>query len=335
LTLWCLFFLISFGLGYPTLNRYDPRELGEDWQVYYKMVTNEAAPDDIPFVGRILVPEVAKPFYLLAKGRVRSWNPVFFGLLISNCLFCASAVFLLLLVGLRVLRDLPLALLGCTLYMLNFVVHNLWLSGMVDSSEACLLMAVTWSLFSGRWWLLPLIAIPGGIAKQSFVPFSTLFAAVWWMTAERSNRSYRRLVWIAALGVVSTISMVLAQRAASGEIVSPTAMVGWWNTGNHFALNIANGLRDQQFWYAFIWLLPLGVWRLGRLPMPWVMASAITALFALCLGGYANLLGTVNRPLFNVMGPILSLSAAMLIGGEPWQSSNQSGAQTVRPSQPH
>jgi hypothetical protein len=30
LVLWFLFFLISFGLGYPTLNRYGARELGPD-----------------------------------------------------------------------------------------------------------------------------------------------------------------------------------------------------------------------------------------------------------------------------------------------------------------
>ena len=88
--LWLLFFLILFGLGYPTLNRYDPRELGPDQGVYYNMVLHQAAADDIPFCFRLLVPEVARPFYLLAKGRIRSWNPVRFALLVSNCLFGAT-----------------------------------------------------------------------------------------------------------------------------------------------------------------------------------------------------------------------------------------------------
>ena len=94
LVLWSLFFLISFGLGYPTLNRYDARELGPDWVSYYNMVLHQDGPNDIPFGYRVLVPEIARPFYLLAKGRVGSWNPVFFGLLMSNCLFCATAAFL-------------------------------------------------------------------------------------------------------------------------------------------------------------------------------------------------------------------------------------------------
>jgi len=93
--LWGLFFLISFGLGYPTLNRYDPRKLGPDWQSYYNTVTGQDSPDDIPFCFRVLVPYVAKPFYHLAKGRSRTWDPVCFGLLISNCLFSASAAFVI------------------------------------------------------------------------------------------------------------------------------------------------------------------------------------------------------------------------------------------------
>jgi hypothetical protein len=110
IVLWFLFFLISFGLGDSTLNRYDARELGPDWVSYYNMVLHQDGPSDIPFGYGVLVPEIARPFYLLAKGRVGSWNPVFFGLLMSNCLFCATATFFLLLVSLRVLHDLPIAL---------------------------------------------------------------------------------------------------------------------------------------------------------------------------------------------------------------------------------
>ena len=50
LTLWLLFFLICFGLGYPTLNRYDPRLTGPDQVTYYRMVTGQASPDE--FIAR-------------------------------------------------------------------------------------------------------------------------------------------------------------------------------------------------------------------------------------------------------------------------------------------
>ena len=322
LLLWLLFFLVLFGLGYPTLNRYDPRKLGPDQQSYYNMVLGRVSPqDDTPFCFRVLVPELAKPFYLLAKGRVRSWDPVLFGLLISNCLFGATAAFLLLLIGLRAVKEFTLALLGCTLYLLNHVVHNLWLAGMVDSSEACLMLALTWALVTERWWLLPLLGIAGGMAKQSFPLFSVVFSAAWWFTAEaplsRLRRNYRPLAWIAALGATGTISLMLVYRIISGQLLSPVAIAASWNSEGSFAGKILHEFTDQNFWYVFGWLLPLGVWRLHRLPRPWVIATAATGLLVVGIGGYADLMGTVNRPLFSVIGPLLSLSAAILISERP------------------
>jgi hypothetical protein len=314
LILWILFFLISFGLGYPTLNRYDARTADTDVISYYKMVANDptlSAADD-PFRFRVLVPSVAKPFYLAAKGNVGTWNPVFFGLLISNCLFTATATLFLLLIAIRVLKDLPTALLGCSLFLLNYVVSNLWLSGLVDSSEGCLLLAVTWCLFSRRWWLLPIIGIVGGVAKQSFLPFSLLFAATWWMTTERSRRTYTQLLWMTSLAVTATTSLVFAHWKIAGQLLWPWAMATWWDDPR-YGSNFVAWLTDYRFWYAFVWLVPLGIWRLNRFPKPWLAASLVTALFALGLAVYANLGGSVNRPVFNVIGPILSLSAAHFI----------------------
>jgi hypothetical protein len=74
-----------------------------------------------------------------------------------------------------------------------------------------------------------------------------------------------------------------------------------------------NCLSDRGFWYVFIWLLPLGVWRLNLLPRPWVVAAAATASLALLFGAYNNMQGTVARPIFNIAAPLLSLSTALLL----------------------
>lgn len=312
---WVLFLLIGFGLGYPTLNRYDPRELGPDWISYYRVVVNQATVDDAPFCYRALVPEVAKPFYWLANGRVDTWNPVFFGLLVSNCLFCATATLFLLLIGLRTLGNLPVALLACTLYMLNYVVPNLWLSGMVDSAEACLLLAVMLALFRKRWWLLPIIGIVGGMAKQSFLPFSVVFAATWWLALPRAHRNRRQLIWVAGMGITSAAAMMLVYRAASGHFLAPWGMVVFFSPSRHLVLNALKEFTDRQFWYAFVWLLPLGLVRLKRMPRPWTFASLTTSLFALGIGAWVHLGGTVDRPLYSIVAPVLVVSAASLLGG--------------------
>lgn len=310
---WLLFLLIAFGLGYPTLNRYDARELGPDWNVYYKMVTGQATQYDAPFCYRVLVPELAKPFYLAAKGRVHSWNPVFFGLLISNSLFCATATLLLLLLGLRILGNLPVALLACTLYLLNYVVPNLWLSGMVDSAEACLMLGVMLALFTRRWWVLPLLGVLGGMAKQSFLPFSVIFAGTWWLALPKPQRNWAQLIGVGGMGLTSAAAIMLVYRAATGHLLAPWGMVGFFTPSNDLVSNAVKEFTDQQFWYAYVWLLPLGMVRMKQMPRPWVAASAVTAVFTLCLGAWVHLLGTVNRPLYSIVGPILVLSAASLL----------------------
>src|SRR5438445_12609781 len=81
--LWGMFFLICFGLGYPTLNRYDPsKTVGTpDAQKYFESVTGQGSPED-QMRYRILVPYLARPIYKMAEGRVGSWNPTAFSLLV-------------------------------------------------------------------------------------------------------------------------------------------------------------------------------------------------------------------------------------------------------------
>jgi hypothetical protein len=323
--LWLLFFSFSLALGYSTLNRFDPRQLGRDEGVYYSMTAGETVADSIPFCYRLLVPSIAKPFYWLARGRVATWDPVCFGMLISNSLFCATFSFLMLLMGYRILRDLPLALLGCTLVLLDYAVPDLWLSGYVDASEACLLMAVALLLYSNQWWPLPLIGFIGGFAKQSFLPFATVFALVWWLSTPRSKRAYGQLLWIAALAAATFTAIVLAYWLVEGRLMMPWSMASQWWAHDDFLGNLLESVRDHRFLYPFFWLLPLGVWRFNRFPRQWVMATAVTGLFAFGLTGYAELGGTVNRPIFNIIAPLFGLSTACLIAtGGKWERSRPS-----------
>jgi hypothetical protein len=55
------------------------------------------------------------------------------------------------------------------------------------------------------------------------------------------------------------------------------------------------------------------VWKLGRLPRTWVVASISAAIAALAMGAYDDALGNTVRPLFSALGPLLSLSVAILL----------------------
>lgn len=112
---------------------------------------------------------------------------------------------------------------------------------------------------------------------------------------------------------VSLVTVTILHSAIAGIVIWPWSIVA----AEHSSTGILNELflcfSDQRFWYVFIWLLPLGIWRLARLPKQWVMASLTAALTALALGIFASAQGHAARPMFDVAGPILSLSGAILI----------------------
>lgn len=311
---WATFFLIAFGLGYPTLNRYDARTTDLDVIYYYKVVVGQpASPDDLPFCVRLLVPGLARPFYHLTVGRLGSWSPVYFGLLVSNSMFTATTALLLLLIARRLAFPQSTAWLSCTLFLLNFAVANFWLSGLVDSSEACLLLAVACCLFADLWWPLPLIGVLCAMAKQSTLPFALVFAAVWWIATSRARRNVAQLTAIAGMLLSGTVTLVLVYRLVLGAYLPPWTMAGWYNDSGSYLDNLKRLLTELRFWYPFVWLLPLGIWRLRTLPRRWVLATFATTSFALLMAVLSHLGGTVNRPVFNVVGPLLSLSAACFL----------------------
>lgn len=311
LLLWTLFGLICFGLGYPILNRYNPAALAgtSDAAAYTSLVkTSLGFPSYRP-----LVPALAKPFYWMANGRVASWNPALFGMLAAASILTAATAIVIVAIGLRCGFSYATSLLAALLFLVNFAVPNWFLAAYIDSGEAFFLALVTWSLLSARWWLLPLWAIPGSLSKETFAPFAVIFALVWWL-ADRPLRR-RRLAWIAALAVLASLTLLLTfsapGRLFSGIAHFTTEMDAYPRVG--FLHAFLACLTAREFWYIFIWLLPLGLVRLNRTDRRWIWSAASVFFLALLLGAYNNAQGNTARALFNITGPLLSLSAAALL----------------------
>jgi hypothetical protein len=318
LLLWLLFFAICFGLGYPTLQRYDPRKTEglSDTPKYYATTTG-ADPSVYIFKelfrGRVLVPYVARPFHWFALRYLAGWNAGFFGLLMANALFCATTACLIVSIGSRFV-DLSIALFGATLYLLSFAIPNLQLAGMIDSGEACFMIALTWSLLAGKWYLLPLWGVLGALAKETFVPFSFVFSFTWWLLERRQfGNQWNRLKWIIALAVIGLITVSTVHSMISGQLRWPWQIAGQARAPVNFFIALWHCLTQSSFWYVFGWLLPLGIWRLKSFPPPWRAASIAASVSAIVLGAYSNAGGTVGRATFDIIGPLLSLSAALLL----------------------
>jgi hypothetical protein len=317
LVLWPLFFAICFGLGYPTLQRYDPRttEGMSDASKYYAITTGaDTSSFKEMFRCRVLVPYVARPFYWFAQKYLPTWNAGFLGLLLANALFCATTACLVVSIGNKLFDDLGVAVVGATLYLLSFNIPNLQLAGLIDSGEACFMAAVIWSLLRGKWYLLPLWAVLGALAKETFVPFSCLFAFTWWLSERREGRTTAsELKWIVALTVIGLATVSTVHSLVSGQFKLPWEIAGQARAPVNFFVALWHCLTERSFWYVFGWLLPLGIWRLKTFPKPWLFASVSTSIFAIMLGAYSNAGGTVARATFNIVGPLLSLSVALLI----------------------
>jgi hypothetical protein len=249
----------------------------------------------------------------MAKGRIASWNPALFGMLMASSLLTAATAVVIIAIGLRCGLSYVTSLIGAMLFLVNFAVPNWNLAGYIDSGEAFFLALVTWSLLSARWYLLPLWAIPGALAKETFAPFAFVFALVWWLT-ERPLRS-TKLLWIFALGILGCAAVFLSLSAFGGFFSGATqytvTMAMYSQVG--FINALIRCLKAREFWYIFIWLLPLGLLRLKRMDRRWIWATSATFLLALLFGAYNDALGNTARAFFNISGPLLSLSVAVLL----------------------
>jgi hypothetical protein len=321
LLVWMIFVLICFGLGYPTLNRYDPRQLLPDAAAYAKLAHDGPSAVASPFRFRVLVPYLARGVDLLAEGHAGTWDPLLFGFLAVNSIFVATTAYLISIVGESLLGSRSTALLASALYLLNFAISNAQLAALVDSGEALFLMAIVASMFYRRWMLLPLFGVLGALTKESFVPFSILMVICWWiLSPEMDSRRKRTFSVDAALMIVSEFATVIVlQSVISGHLAWPWDFASNLNSHGNYTANFLHSLLDRNSWYVLIWLLPLGLIRIREFPRPWVAAAAVAGACALGLNAFHSTVGGggggVGRYIFDIAGPLLSLSVTAVLTG--------------------
>jgi uncharacterized membrane protein len=269
---------------------------------------------------RVLVPWLARPFYRLARGRLSTWDPVMFGLLVADSLFIAGTAVLIVVLGRRRLGSPAAGLVGALLYLLNFAVPNLRLVGLVDAGEGFFLLALLWSLSESELWALPVIAVLGALTKESFVPFFIVFTAAWWFATRsehklESNRQSTAAWIILSSWLLSIGAMIGLHWSITGTYVSPLqfSLALQRDGGHHFAVS----LHDRNLLYIFLWLLPTAIPNLKRFPKSWLVPVGATCALAFLLDSYfggAPRAGSAwGRALFSIAGPILSLSSALFL----------------------
>jgi hypothetical protein len=131
-----------------------------------------------------------------------------------------------------------------------------------------------------------------------------------------------RLTPILAAGVdrshgwVGLVTVTLLMFMSSSPYSPLSFAASQWaesGSGHLYLSGLYRCLVAREFLFTFAWLLPLGLWRLGRLPRTWVIGSTCAALAALAMGAYVDAMGNAARPVFSALGPLLSLSVSLLL----------------------
>ena len=310
-TLWLMFFTICFGLGYPTLNRYDTTQVAgtSDSRQYSKLVVDRPAAAEGHWRYRLLVPYLAKPIYRIAVGHVGTWNPVALSLLAVNSAFCASTALMLMAIAQALGFVFQTGLMAALCYLLNFEVANFQLAGLVDSAEA-FLMACLMLLLLQKWWnVLPVLGLAGGLAKETFVPVALLFACGWVWREKR-----KPWLQIGAMAVAGISVIVAIRSAIEGRLITPLQIADSERIGAGLVESVraaSRPLTSWVTWITFVWIVPFALRGIRILPKQAIYATAFGVIGAFALTVWNDAGGNGSRPLFDVAAPCACLAFAI------------------------
>jgi len=119
---------------------------------------------------------------------------------------------------------------------------------------------------------------------------------------------------VSVLTGLTTVTALLSLSA--GHAVWPWGLASELASDSRPVRGAIACVTNRAFWYVFVWLLPLGLVKIRSLPRPWVLGCAAAAVLAVVLSAYHNQpedAAAAARALFNIVGPMLSLSAALAL----------------------
>ncbi|MGE3164274.1 MAG: hypothetical protein AB7O52_05175 [Planctomycetota bacterium] len=306
-----LFAAIGFGSGYSALGRYDPRlpDGISDVRDYAAIVDGSTAERPASHrLYRLLVPYLAKPVRSLALGRIGSWDPTIFALVVVVGLLVGLTAAVLIDTARVAGFERSVGIVAALLLVSSFVTVNYTLVGLVDAAELLALVIAARLLLVERWELLPFLAI-AAFAKETSVVFVAAFAGSWWLAAGRPAPK-RALPSIAITTVLGLGAPSLCRLHVTGEWEWPWQIAAGLEARTSFATELVRAFGDHALVLAFGVIVPLAIPRLARMPRAWAVSAIVTALTAAMLGAWNSAGGNIARPMFMIGGPLLCLSAA-------------------------
>lgn len=312
-----MFMTLCFSLGYPILNRYDPRKIqgvGCDATEYYKMAEfkyNDAGP---PFRFRVLVPTLTGLIFpVVSRFCPHSWNPMYLSSLCVNSFILSCTALLLLFLALHLNVGKTASILAPFLFLTGFPIANGHLSGLVDAGEVFFIMALVLCVAKKKWLYCPLIVLFSGTAKETTVLFGSTFLLVSWLAdcIVVKKKDYRPLPFIAVSILAAVISVMVIRTVVGGETYS----VHHFNVEqlHNFFYNLIFILTAGAMIYSFIFIVPVGLYHALKMPAWFLYGSIAMGVMSVLCGAYAGITGNLYRPLYNTVAPLFCISTSVFI----------------------
>lgn len=268
----------------------------------------------------MLVPYLAKPIYWMVRGRLGSWDPTAFALLIINSLFCAATTFLVSVIVYAMYRKSTMAVVAAFAYLLNFTVSNYQLSALVDSADAFFFALLTWALLRNKWMLLPPIALLAALSKETFIPIGTVFALTWLLLDSWARK--KKILAVIAMAVVGLCTVSVLHSAIDHNLVFPWNVLSHEHAAGSVATSVFHVAAAWNLWMTIVWL-PFVFLAAKFIPEQWrwaVLAAAVTTLVLFVYNDPGPdparpflSAGNIGRPIFNVAGPLFAASFAFAV----------------------
>ena len=314
-----IFFFMSVGLGYAVLNRYDPTQLNalSDTVFYSNLV--ERGLDGIVYdpygrSTRILLPMIAHFFYETLP-QLGTWNMTALSMLISTSIFSALSGLFIFILGFNLTKSSCIAIFASLLYLLNYSVTNFYLAGLVDGGFGFSFIFLLYALTNNKWNWIPIIGMVGALIKEVFLPLGSIFILGWmiseWYQTKKVNLK-NILYFLAFIGITFSVVTVLKSYALN-ELVFP-----WKQVSDVKGETIYTGmflvLTIVRFLYVFVWLLPLSIPNLSKLPKNWIGAMGAAVFITIILGMWAGISGAgFGRGVFNVAAAGFCIASAITL----------------------
>ena len=317
--LWAFFCLISFSIGYHSVNSFISQSIPEYADAFVYLNITKYGTEGIttdPRSSRVLIPLISHAIFSVLPAKIGTWDSAAFSLLILNIAFCALCGVLIFHITINLKKNAQLALLASLLFFLNFAVPNYYLSSLVDVSECFYFLILFLCLKNKKYpWIL-ILAIIGTASKETFFPAAAVFMTGWfgyeYYETKKINKSH--ILYILGFCLASSIMIFIIKSYIHGELYFPWNVAKrWYKPWPDFSFfRVIDEIR--RFLYVFIWLLPLGIARINTLPKRWFFSSTLAASVIIALSMWSGASGAaISRYLYNIVGPILCISSAIFI----------------------